>query len=270
MAQDKFRLDGKVGLITGGGRGIGRAIALAFSRVGAAVAVAARTDEETRSVADEIAADGGRALAVHCDVLDREQVLSMVAGVEKELGGIDILVNNAGGGCAIVPFLDLPEDVWDLHVARNLKSVFLCSQAVGRSMAGRVGGTMINISSVMGLGPHPLRSPYSAAKAGVVALTQTLSVELAPHNIRVNAIAPGFIEVARYWKQFPNYEQTVRKARLAKVPSGRMGRPEDVADLAVFLASDASSYINGQVIRQDGGLVTTVYYKSEDSRAEWW
>lgn len=137
-------------------------------------------------------------------------------------------------------------------------------------MVARGGGVIINIGSVVALGPHPLRAPYSAAKAGVAALTQTLAVELAPHHIRVNAIAPGIIEVPRFWKQFPNYEQTVRRARLAKVPLSRLGIPEDVADLAVFLASEASSYINGQVIRLDGGLVTTVYYKSEDSRAEWW
>jgi NAD(P)-dependent dehydrogenase (short-subunit alcohol dehydrogenase family) len=270
MRDKKFTLEGKVGLVTGGGRGIGRAIALGFGGAGAAVAVAARTDEETRAVADEITAGGGKALAVHCDVLRRDEVVAMVGKVEKEFGKIDILVNNAGGGCPIVPFFELPEDMWDLQVARNLKTAFLCSQAVGRGMAARGSGVMINISSVMGLGPHPLRAPYSAAKAGVVALTQTLSVELAPYNIRVNAIAPGFIEVERFWKQFPNYEQTVRPARLAKVPLGRMGVPDDAADLAIFLASDASSYITGQVIRLDGGLVTTVYYKSEDSRAEWW
>ena len=270
MSMEKFRLDGKTALVTGGGRGIGRAIALGFSQAGAAVAVAARTNEEIEAVADEIVKGGGKGLALPCDVLRRDEVVALVSGVENEFGRVDILVNNAGGGCPIVPFLELEEDAWDLHVARNLKSVFLCSQAVGRSMAARGGGNIINISSIMGLGPHPLRAPYSAAKAGVGALTQTLSVELAPHNIRVNAIAPGFIEVARYWKQFPNYEQTVRPARLAKVPLGRMGVPDDVADLAVFLASDASGYITGQVIRLDGGAVTTVYYKTEDSRAEWW
>lgn len=270
MGDAKFRLDGKTAIVTGGGRGIGRAIALRYAQAGAAVAVAARTDEEIGTVAGELVKSGGRALAIHCDVLRRDEVAAMAAKVEKEFGRVDILVNNAGGGCPIVPFFDLPEDVWDLHVARNLKSVFLCSQVVGRDMASHGGGIIINIASVMALGPHPLRAPYAAAKAGVIALTQTLSVELAPHNIRVNAIAPGFIEVARFWKQFPNYETTVRRARLAKVPLGRMGVPEDAADLALFLASDASSYINGQVIRLDGGLVTTVYYKSEDSRAEWW
>ena len=112
---------------------------------------------------------------------------------------------------------------------------------------------MINIGSVMGLGPHPLRAPYSAAKAGVAALTQTLSVELAPHNIRVNAIAPGFIEVPRSWKQYPNYEQTVRRARLAKVPLGRMAREDEYNGAMVFLVSDASSYMTGSNLVIDGG-----------------
>ena len=181
----------------------------------------------------------------------------------------DILVNNAGGSCAIVPFFDLEEDVWDLHVDRNLKTVFLCSQIVGKLMAESGGGNIINISSVMGMGPDPKRAPYSAAKAGVIALSGTLAVELSPHNIRVNAIVPGFIEVEKLWKLFPNYEQTVRKTRLPRVPLGRMGIPEDVADLAVFLASDASRYISGQVIRIDGGLITTVFYR-DDTRNEWW
>lgn len=270
MAKSKFELTGKVALITGGGRGIGQAIAMAYAQAGAHVVVSARTKTEIDEVAATIKGKGGKALAVKGDVLVAADVEAMVNAAKAEFGGIDILVNNAGGGSVIKPFLELPEADFDLHLARNLKSTMLCSQIAGRVMAaGGRGGAMVNISSVMGMGPHPLRTPYSAAKAGVIALTQTLSVELAPHKIRVNAISPGFIEVERFFKQFPNYATTVRPARLMQVPLGRMGVPEDVGDLATFLASDAASYITGQTIRLDGGLVTTAFYKGE-SRAEWW
>ena len=146
----------------------------------------------------------------------------------------------------------------------------MCSQVIGRLMVARKRGNIVNISSVMSLGAHPMRSPYAAAKAGVNALTQTLSVELAPHGIRVNAIAPGFIEVARFFTQFKNYATEVRPARLAKVPLGIMGETDDVACLATFLASDAARYITGQVIRVDGGLTTTVFFKTEDPMGGWW
>ncbi|GHU35398.1 3-oxoacyl-[acyl-carrier-protein] reductase FabG [Betaproteobacteria bacterium] len=266
----KFGLAGKVALITGGGRGIGRAIALAYAEAGATVAVTARTRSEIETVVGEITAKGGKAIAETCDVLVGDQVNELVHTVEQRLGGIDVLVNNAGGGSVISPFLDLREEEWDLHLGRNLKTVFLCSQAVGRGVAARgKGGVIVNISSVMGMGPHPLRAPYAAGKAGVIALTQTLSVELAQYGIRVNAISPGFIEVERFLKQFADYSQTVRPARLSKVPLARMGLPQDVGDLALFLASDASSYITGQVIRLDGGLVTTVFYK-DNSLNSWW
>jgi NAD(P)-dependent dehydrogenase (short-subunit alcohol dehydrogenase family) len=137
-------------------------------------------------------------------------------------------------------------------------------------MAEQGGGVMINISSVMGMGPHPLRVPYAAAKAGVIALTQTLAVELAPKGIRINAISPGFIEVARFLAQFPDYATTVQPARRSKIPLGRLGAPEDIGGLAVFLASDASSYITGQTIRVDGGLVTNVINKNNENLDEWW
>jgi NAD(P)-dependent dehydrogenase (short-subunit alcohol dehydrogenase family) len=202
--------------------------------------------------------------------LDGKQVKEMVSAVEQRLGGIDVLVNNAGGGSVISPFLDLREEDWDLHLGRNLKTVFLCTQAVGRGMAARgKGGAIVNISSVMGMGPHPLRAPYAAGKAGVIALTQTLSVELAQYGVRVNAISPGFIEVERFLKQFADYSKTVRPARLTKVPLARMGAPQDVGNLALFLASEASSYITGQTIRLDGGLVTTVFYK-DGTWSDWW
>jgi NAD(P)-dependent dehydrogenase (short-subunit alcohol dehydrogenase family) len=270
MGPEQFSLAGKTAVITGGGRGIGKSIALAFAEAGANVGVTARTPEELEATVAEIRRTyDPRAAAVRCDVTEKRQIVAMVEWFVKVFGRIDILVNNAGGSCPAVPFFDLEEEVWDLHVDRNLKSVFLCSQIVGKRMAESGGGTIINISSVMGMGPDPKRAPYSAAKAGVIALTGTLAVELAPHNIRVNAIAPGFIEVAKMWKLFPNYEQTVRKARLLGVPLGRMGAPEDVAGLAVFLASNASRYMTGQVIRMDGGLITTVFYKDE-RRDEWW
>jgi NAD(P)-dependent dehydrogenase (short-subunit alcohol dehydrogenase family) len=146
----------------------------------------------------------------------------------------------------------------------------ICSQVFGKGMRERKLGNIINISSVMSLGPHPMRSPYAAAKAGVNALTQTLAVELAGSNIRVNCIAPGIIEVDRYFKQFPNYATTVRPARIAKVPMGFLGDPADIANTAIFLASDASRYITGQIIRVDGGLVTNVFYKSDDVNGGWW
>jgi NAD(P)-dependent dehydrogenase (short-subunit alcohol dehydrogenase family) len=268
--QSPFALTGKVALVTGGGRGIGRAIALAFADAGATVAITARTRSELDQVAEEIRARGAKAFATTSDVLDAGQVSAMVAEVHRELGALDVIVNNAGGGSVIAPFLELKEADWDLHLARNLKTNFLCGQAAGRIMASHGGGNMINISSVAGMGPHPLRVPYAAAKAGVIALTQTLAVELAPHDIRVNAIAPGFIEVARFLTQFPDYATTVQPARRSKVPLGRLGVPEDVGGLAVFLASDASAYLTGQVIRLDGGLVTTVINKNSDNLDEWW
>jgi len=269
MGIEKFSLAGKYALVTGGGRGIGEGIALGFADAGAAVAVTARTKEEIEKTAEKIRSRGGRAIAVACDVMKGEQVQKMTDAVWREFGRVDILVNNAGGGCPAVPFFEMDEEWWDLHVDKNLKSTFLCSKIAGSKMAEGGGGSIINISSVMGIGAHPGRAPYSAAKAGIIGLTTTLAVELAPQNIRVNAIAPGFIEVERLWKQFPNYEKTLRKTRLAKVPLGRMGVPDDVANLAIFFASDASAYITGQLIRLDGGLVTTVFYASDESRNEW-
>lgn len=270
MNPSRFGLSGRTAFITGGGRGIGRAIAEGYAAAGARVVVTARTKTDIDEVAAKIIDGGGQAYAYVCDVTDRANVQRVAAAVEQEVGAVDILVNNAGGGSPIVPLMDLKDEDWDRTIAKNLKTTVICSQVFGRAMAARQRGNIINISSVMSLGPHPMRSPYAAAKAGVNALTQTLSVELAPSKIRVNAIAPGFIEVERFFKQFPNYATTVRPARLAKVPLGFMGSTEDVADLAIFLASDASRYITGQVIRVDGGLVTNVFYKSDDVMGGWW
>jgi 3-oxoacyl-[acyl-carrier protein] reductase len=193
-----------------------------------------------------------------------------VTRVLETFGYADVLVNNAGGGCPPVSFLEMESSWWREHLARNLDSVFYCTRAVAPAMVARQSGVIINISSVMGLGAHPLRTPYAAAKAGLLGLNSTLAVELGQHGIRVNAVAPGFIETERMWKQFPDYEGTLRKARLGKVPLGRMGVPKDIAGVIVFLASDAASYISGQVIRVDGGLVTTVFSRSESDQLNWW
>jgi NAD(P)-dependent dehydrogenase (short-subunit alcohol dehydrogenase family) len=266
----RFRLDGRTAFITGGGRGIGRAIAEGMASVGARVVVTARSRGEIDEVAAKIVAAGGRAHAYPCDVTDRAQIERVVAEAERDAGPIDVLVNNAGGGSPIVPLLDLSDADWDATIAKNLKSTMMCSQVVGRLMRDRKRGNIVNISSLMSLGPHPTRAPYAAAKAGVNALTQTLSVELAPHGIRVNAIAPGFIEVERFFKQFKNYAGEVRPARLSKIPLRTMGETDDVAYLATFLASEASRYITGQVIRIDGGLPTTVFFKTDNPDDGWW
>jgi NAD(P)-dependent dehydrogenase (short-subunit alcohol dehydrogenase family) len=264
------RLDGTSAVITGAGRGIGREIAGAFAAAGAEVALLARSENEIGEAADEINAGGGRAVAIRCDVTVAAEVSSAVADTVEAFGRINVLVNNAGGGCPPVAFAEMQEAWWDEHIARNLKSAFLCTRAVVPGMIERRRGSIINMSSVMGLGPHPLRTPYAAAKAGLIGLGATLAVELGQYGIRVNTIAPGFIETERMWKQFPNYEQTLRKARLGKVPLGRMGVTADIAQAAVFLASDAASYITGQVLRVDGGLVTTVFARSEASQEAWW
>jgi NAD(P)-dependent dehydrogenase (short-subunit alcohol dehydrogenase family) len=265
-----FGLNGKTALITGGGRGIGRAIAEGYAKAGANVVVTARTGNEVVFVAEQITKAGGRANGYACDVTERQQVEKLCESIMRDIGQVDILVNNAGGGSPIENFLDLPDDDWDRTITKNLKSTVICSQVFGKGMRERKFGNIINISSVMSLGPHPMRSPYAAAKAGVNALTQTLAVELAGSNIRVNCIAPGIIEVERYFKQFPNYATTVRPARIAKVPMGFLGDPADIANTAIFLASDAARYITGQIIRVDGGLVTNVFYKSDDVNGGWW
>lgn len=262
--------DRRSAIVTGAGRGIGRDIALALSDAGFAVALLSRTSDELESVAEAIRARGGSATPIVADVTKGDQVREAVAWALEANGRIDVLINNAGGGCPPVSFLEMEESWWNEHIARNLNSVFLCTRAAATAMVAQGSGCIVNISSVMGLGAHPLRAPYAAAKAGLIGLNCTLAVELGRHGIRVNAIAPGFIETERMWMQFPDYETTLRKARLGKVPLGRMGTTADIAGVATFLVSDAAAYITGQVIRVDGGLVTTVFSKSETTQHAWW
>ena len=261
-------LAGKVALITGAGRGIGKAIAIGMAQAGADIVLASRKMPDLEKAAQEIRSLGRKALPVSTHVGKLEEIRNLIEKAVAEFGTIDILVNNAAANPTMASAMDIDERAWDAIMNLNLKGLFFLSQAVARIMKEKGGGKIINVSSTDGISPENL-PVYAMSKAAVNMATRVMAKEWARFNIRVNAIAPGFIEVAKSWKLHPTYEQTVRPARLARVPLGRMGVPGDVADLAVFLASDASSYITGQVIRLDGGAVTTVYYKTETSRAEW-
>jgi len=247
-----FALTNKVAIVTGSGRGIGKGIALGFADVGADVVVAARTAAEIEAVAGEIRDRGRRALAVPTDTRSAEQVKDMVDKAIAEFGKIDILVNNAGGAFG-APFLQISENAWDAVIRENLNTVFLCTKAVVEGMVRQKGGSIINISSLAGQVPYANWSPYGAAKAGVINLTQTLAVELGPHNIRVNAILPAYVET-EFLSQRHQENPEMRQRRLGMLPIGRFGKPEDVAATAIYLASEASSFVSGATILFSGGL----------------
>ena len=238
--------------MTGAGRGIGKGLALGLARAGADVAVAARTVAEIESTAAEVRALGRRSVAVPTDVLIAEQVANMVKRTLEEFHRVDILVNNMGTFQYRVPTSELSERVWDKLTRENLKPFFLCSKAVLEAMIEQGKGSIINISSLGGLRPPTGFSAYSAAKAGVINLTQGLAVEWAPYHIRVNAIAPGYTQTettAPAFRDDPYFRDIVRK-----VPLGRAGEVEDIVGAAIYLASDASDYVTGVTIAVDGGL----------------
>ncbi len=228
-----MRLNGKVALITGGGRGIGRAIALGFSREGAKVAVAARTSGEIEAVCKEIEAGGGRGFALCCDVTIEEQVKDMMHSVREHFGRIDILVNNAGAG-AFRPAYGTPLSTWEKMMDENAKSTFLCTKHAWRSMRKQGGASIINISSTSGTRAYPMYAAYSASKWGQIGFTKATAEEGKPDGIRVNAIAPGKVDTE------------MRKA-IAE-DKDKMLKSEDCVGVAIFLASDESCYVTGQVI----------------------
>lgn len=250
-----MRLAGRVALITGGSRSIGRAIALGFAREGADLAI---NFERNAAAAEEVAAEvtrlGRRAMVVQADVASRPQVEQMVQRVASTLGRIDVLVNNAGT-LSRAPFLDLAEEDWDRVLDVNLKGVFLVGQAVARVMAQNGGGVIVNISSIAATAPTTSQAHYSAAKAGVSMLTRSMALELAPLGIRVNAIEPGMVITDLNRARFA--DPATREAVLARMPVGRFGTPEDMVGAAVYLASDEASFATGAIIRLDGGRTTT-------------
>ena len=250
MILDKFSLAGKAAIVTGGGRGIGKGIALAFADAGADVAVLARTTSEIEETSSQIKAMGRKSVAVTTDVRKADQVNEMVDRVAKEFGRIDILVNNAGGTFA-KPFLELSEGGWDANIRENLTTLFLCCKTVVGIMVKQGSGCIINITSMAGTLGSPGLAPYAAAKAGVINLTQTLAAEFAP-AVRVNVIAVGSVLTESFLKNFPgmDMEEQATKFTLMK----RIGQPEDIALACIYLASDASSWVTGQTLYVNGGM----------------
>lgn len=245
-----MRLKGKVALITGGSMGIGKAIAVKFAAEGAKVAISGRTRDALQDTAECIEAAGGEALSVVADVQYKSEVEQMIDNVLEKWGCIDILVNNAGI-CKPSPFLELSEEDWDQHMNINLKGTFLTAQRVAQQMVEqKVKGSIINVSSVNGLAAEDLQAHYNTSKGGMNLLTMSMALELAPKGIRANALCPGFIET-RLTR--PAIESNALPGIVNSIPMGRVGRPEEMADTAVFLASDESGYMTGHCLVVDGG-----------------
>ena len=247
-----MQLSGKVALVTGAQQGIGRAIALACAAAGADVAINWLDDEDAaRETAREVAATGRRAVTIQADMARLDEVREMVAATVAELGGIGILVNNAGV-FPRVDFLAMQESDWDFVHDINLKGAAFCAQAAARAMvaAGR-GGAIVNLTSGAAFRGSPRGVHYVASKGGVVSMTRQMALELAPHKIRVNAIAPGLTDTAQ--PRYGNTEaQILERAR--EIPLGRIAQPEEIARVAVFLASDEAGWITGELIHVNGGF----------------
>jgi gluconate 5-dehydrogenase len=255
MSIPNFSLSGEVAIVTGARRGIGKAIALAFAGAGADVAVCdlVADDGQLDAVAGEIEKLGRRALAVKVDTTRRAEVESMAEAVSERLGPVGVLANNAGILIRSA-LLDLPEEDWDRLMAVDLKSYYLCAQAVGRRMVRQKRGKIINTASQFSFRTTPGMGPYSIAKAGVVMLTRALAQELGKHGIRVNAIAPGLVKTdfsKDSWENNPDFV----KQYSSQMPLGRMGETTDLVGAALFLASDASAYVTGHTILIDGGAL---------------
>lgn len=246
-------LKNKVVIITGARRGMGRSHALTLAKAGAKVVVSDISQEDCQKVVEEIEKKGGEALAVKCDVSKKEEVDEMVKKTVKKFGKVDILINNAGI-CQFKPFLELTEEEWDRTLDINLKGYFLCAQACAKEMAKQKSGVIVNIASVamgqQGIG-FPDITHYCASKGGIAGMTEALAVELAPYNIRVNAISPGMIETPMI--DSVKADPKTMEAMLDRVPMHRVGKPEEVSKLVLFLASDESSYMTGSIVVIDGG-----------------
>ncbi len=244
-------LEGKVALVTGGSRGIGRSSALGLAQAGADVVVASRKLPDLEKVAAEIRRLGKRSLAVAAHIARMEQIINLVSKVKDEFGKIDILVNNAATNPVMDPALDIEERAWDTIMDLNLKGLFFLSQAVAKMMKEQGGGKIINVTSVEGITPGIL-PVYSISKAGVIMATKVMAKEWSKYNIRVNAIAPGLTKT-RFSEALWNNPEILQNT-ISETPMGRVAQPEEMVGAVIYLASDISSYVTGQVIAVDGGL----------------
>lgn len=255
--KDLFSLKGKTAIVTGGGRGLGEQIATAFAEAGANVVICSRNLEACQDLSESLKEKGIRSLALKCDVTLENDIHNVIDETMREFGKIDILVNNSGTSWG-APALEMPVDKWDKVLDTNVKSVFLFSKAVGKIMVEQRSGKIINIASIAGLGGQDPRIMdaigYSTSKGAVITFTKDLAVKLAPYNVQVNAIAPGFFPT-KMTKPLLHY---VEKKIIDATPAGRLGSEYDMKGPALFLASNASDYVFGHVLAVDGGTSAVI------------
>ncbi len=252
-----LELKNKTVIVTGAKGGMGKAHAIKLSQAGAKVVVSDISQEECQKVVDEIKKAGGDGLAIKCDVSNKKEVDEMIEKTVKEFGRVDILVNNAGI-CQFKPFLEMTEGEWDRTIDINLKGYFLCSQEAAKEMAKQKSGVIVNIGSVA-MGQVGIAFPnlvhYVSSKGGIAGMTEALAMDLAPYNIRVNTIAPGVIDTPMV--DPVKEDETGMKGLLQRIPMKRMGKPEEISNVVLFLSSEASSYMTGAVIPVDGGWLVS-------------
>jgi NAD(P)-dependent dehydrogenase (short-subunit alcohol dehydrogenase family) len=250
----EFSLENKVTLVTGASRGIGRAIALAFAKAGSDIILTSRKVQDLEKVASEIRGEGRRALVISAHLGRMEDVKKVADTARAAFGRVDILINNAGTSPVFASFLETDEKLWDTIMNLNAKGLYFLSQAIALFMKEQGGGCIINVSSIDGFLPEMDNGVYAVSKAAVVMETKVMARELAPHNIRVNAIAPGFVHTKLLDSGFA--ARTGREEEcIRSVPMGRIGDPEDMVGTMIYLASDASRYVTGHTVIVDGGML---------------